>query len=230
MPGVRPRVALTLSRISPLQRASHERYREALERAGADVCPLYPGDPIPGEMDALCLSGGGDIAADRYGATDLDCRDVDPARDALELEVARVALARDIPVLGICRGFQVLNVARGGTLLQDVAGHRPDEREGLVEHRLVTASAGTRLAAACGTAPLTVNSRHHQAVTAATLGRGLMPTAFVDDLVEAFEATDRRWAVGVQWHPERTAEVSPAARRIFDALVLEATRQVSAAR
>ena len=230
MPGVRPRVALTLSRISPLQRASHERYRDALERAGADVRALYPGDAIPDEVDALCLSGGGDIAADRYGAEDLDCRDVDPARDRLELATARVALARDIPVLGICRGFQILNVARGGTLLQDVPGHRPEEREGLVEHREVTVRAGTRLAAACGVAPLTVNSRHHQAVSAATLGRGLLPTVFVDDLVEAFEATDRRWVVGVQWHPERSAEVSPAARGVFDALLLEAARPASAAR
>ena len=44
----------------------------------------------------------------------------------------------------------------------------------------------------------------------------------VDGLVEAFEATDRRWVLGVQWHPERASEVSDGARRIFDAFVEEA--------
>jgi putative glutamine amidotransferase len=230
MTAVRPRIALTLSRPSALQEASHQRYRDALERAGADCVVLHPGDRVPDDVDGLCLSGGGDIEAVRYGEADVACRDVDPERDALELDLARAAIDRDVPVLGICRGFQILNVVRGGTLLQDVAGHRPEEREGLVEHRDVRVREGSRLAAATGSRPLVVNSRHHQAVTEAMLGRGLVPTAMVDDLVEAFEATDRRWVVGVQWHPERTREVSPEALRIFDAFVREAARTTTPAR
>jgi putative glutamine amidotransferase len=230
MTAVRPRIALTLSRSSAFQEVSHKRYRDALEAAGADLVVLHPGDPVPSEVDGVCLSGGGDIDSTRYGAVDVACADVDRERDALEIEVAKSAIERDLPVLGICRGFQILNVVRDGTLVQDVAGHRPDEREGLVEHHNVTVRPGSRLARATGGAPLTVNSRHHQAVTKETIGRGLVATAVVDDLVEAFELTDRRWVVGVQWHPERTSEVSPAARRIFDAFVQEAARTTTAAR
>ena len=229
MRSVRPRIALTLSRRSALQQVTHQRYREALESAGADLIALHPGDPIPDDIDGLCLSGGGDIRADRYGETEVACADVDAERDALELEIARTAVERDLPVLGICRGFQILNVLRGGKLVQDVAGHRPEEREGLIEHHGVAVRPGSRLAAATG-GVLTVNSRHHQAVTAETLGRDLQPTAVVDDLVEAFEATDRTWVVGVQWHPERTNEVSLEARRIFDAFVREAARTRTGAR
>jgi putative glutamine amidotransferase len=58
----------------------------------------------------------------------------------------------------------------------------------------------------------------------------LVATAIVDDLIEAFELVDRRWVVGVQWHPERTNEVSPEARRIFDAFVQEAARTSIASR
>jgi putative glutamine amidotransferase len=58
----------------------------------------------------------------------------------------------------------------------------------------------------------------------------LVATAIVDGLIEAFELVDRRWVVGVQWHPERTAEVSPEARRIFDAFVQEAARTTTASR
>ena len=221
---VRPRIALTLSRPGTLQQASHARYRDALERAGADVVAVHPGDALPENVDGVCLSGGGDIAAARYGADDLACDDVDPARDDLELALARRALDLDLPLLGICRGFQLLNVARGGALLQHVEGHRPADREGLVEHRGLTIDARSRLGAAIGPGPLVVNSRHHQAVTDDTLGRGLVATAFVDALVEAFEATDKRWVVGVQWHPERMNEVSEEARRIFEAFVREGAR------
>jgi putative glutamine amidotransferase len=230
MTRVRPRIALTLSRASALQEASHRRYRDALEGAGADLVALHPGDAIPRDIDGLCLSGGGDVESTRYGTDDVACENVDPERDALEIDIARDAIARDLPVLGICRGFQVLNVVRDGTLVQHVPGHRPEEREGLVEHRAVAVLAGSRLALASGGVPLTVNSRHHQAVTPETLGKGLVATAVVDGLVEAFEAIDRRWVVGVQWHPERTGEVSPEARRIFDAFVREAARTTIPAR
>lgn len=230
MTTMRPRIALTLSRPSELQEASHRRYRDALEGAGADVVVVHPGDAIPTDVDGLCLSGGGDIESSRYGALDMACADVDTDRDALEIEIARAAIARDLPVLGICRGFQVLNVVRGGSLVQDVPGHRPEEREGVVEHRDVTVTPGSRLATATGGVPLSVNSRHHQAVTEETLGRGLVATAVVDGLVEAFELADRRWVVGVQWHPERTSEVSAEARRIFAAFIGEAARTTTASR
>ena len=183
MKTVRPRIALTLSRPTPLHQASHQRYRDALERVGADVVALHPGDAMPEDVDALCLSGGGDIEPSRYGEEDIACSDVDTDRDSLELTLARNAIDRDLPVLGICRGFQILNVAYGGRLLQDVAGHKPEEREGLVEHRDVRVAAGSRLAAAIGSRPLVVNSRHHQAVTREGLGHGLVPTVVVDDLV-----------------------------------------------
>ncbi len=66
--------------------------------------------------------------------------------------------------------------------------------------------------------PRTVLTRHHQAVTADRLGAGLVSTASAGDPIEAFEAPGHRWVVGVQWHPERTAEVDPPAAR-FDAFV-----------
>ncbi|MGH2472581.1 MAG: gamma-glutamyl-gamma-aminobutyrate hydrolase family protein [Candidatus Limnocylindria bacterium] len=227
---MRPRIALTLSRPSALHEASHKRYRDALEGAGADLVVLHPGDVVPYDVDGLCLSGGGDIESARYGEADIACAEVDTDRDALEIEIAKSAIERDLPVLGICRGFQVLNIVRDGSLVQDVPGHRPEEREGLVEHHDVIVQPGSRLARATGGATISVNSRHHQAVTKETLGRGLVATVTIDGLIEAFELAGRRWVVGVQWHPERTNEVSTDARRIFDAFVREAARTTTATR
>jgi putative glutamine amidotransferase len=230
MTNVKPRIALTLARPSAFHGASHQRYRDALEAAGADLVVLHPGDPVPADLDGLCLSGGGDIESARYGEENVACADVDTDRDALEIAIAKAAIERDLPVLGICRGFQILNVVQQGSLVQDVPGHRPEEREGLVEHRDVSVRPGSRLAKATGGAALTVNSRHHQAVTPDTMGQGLVATVVVDGLVEAFELDDKRWVVGVQWHPERTSEVSLEARRIFDAFVQEAARTTTATR
>lgn len=223
----RPRVALTLATpdTEPRRRA-RARYVSALARAGADVIEVLPGDEPPAAFDALCLSGGEDLAPDRYGEADQGCEIVSPERDETELALIARARAMDVPILGICRGFQVLNVAFGGSLVQHLEGHRPADVEGFVQHT-VTPVAGSRLARATTGASHVVNSRHHQAVTADRLAPGLVATASVDGLVEAFEATGHRWVVGIQWHPERTSEVDAAAARIFEALV-RATERVPA--
>ena len=75
-----------------------------------------------------------------------------------------------------------------------------------------------------------MNSSHHQAVTEDVLAPGLVPTVRIDGFVEAFEDPGRRWVVAVQWHPERTAEVSAEATRIFRAFADAASRQPARAR
>jgi putative glutamine amidotransferase len=224
-PGARPRIALTVDVPTERNEPTRRRYRAALERAGATVVEVRPGDHPPGDIDGLLLSGGSDIDPASYGEGNTAARDPDGRRDELELALARSALRDDLPVLGICRGFQLLNVALGGRLVQHVEGHRPADHDGVVQHSDVHVAAGSRLAAAVGTEPLMVNSRHHQAVTFETLAPGLRVTAMVGELVEAFEVPEHGWVVGVQWHPERTAEVSPAALGVFDALVDQASRR-----
>lgn len=220
----RPRIVLTLALPdTEARRSARERYVAALERAGAEVIAVDADGVLPHELDALCVSGGEDMDPRRYGEPDRGCETVSPDRDALELALVATALERDVPILGICRGFQVLNVAFGGSLLQHVEGHRPDAPDGVVSH-VVTPAAGSRLAEATSAAPQRVNSRHHQAVTEDRLGRGLVATARVGDLIEAFESDRHRWVVGVQWHPERTAEVDADAARIFEAFVRVAER------
>ena len=213
------RVLLTLARPGPGQVRRRALYIAALQRAGAEVVPLFPGEEPPDEFDALCLSGGGDVHPRRYGqpidGTETDR--LDEERDELELGLVARAVRQRKPILGICRGFQVLNIALGGGLTRHLEGHRgPD-----VSHEVVVAP-GTLLANACGRGPFRVNSWHHQGVHPRDLARGLRATVVVDDLVEAFDAPHAGWVVGVQWHPERPDEVDPAASRIFDNFVLAA--------
>ena len=129
-------------------------------------------------------------------------------RDRAEIALARRAIELDMPLLGICRGMQVLNIALGGTLHQ----HVPD-LVGNEEHRrrpgtFVGAEHDVRLAPdtvaarAAGEQLHEARSHHHQAVD--RLGEGLVATGIsaIDELVEAIELPDRRFVLGVQWHPE----------------------------
>lgn len=197
--------------------AARLRYIAALETAGAAVRMVAPTDDIPDELDGLCLGGGEDIESWRYGEAETDVKTRDPERDELELTMIRRALERDVPILGICRGFQLLNVALGGKLVQHRDGHRPVGTE-VIRHQ-VTAAPGSKLAGLYGQAPFSVNSRHHQAVTDELLAPGLRATAYVDDLVEAFESTAHRYLVGVQWHPERVKDGIEHPERIFSSFV-----------
>lgn len=226
-----PKVVTTLSvpNGNESRARAREQYVAALADTGFDVLAIDARDAIPHEFDALCLTGGEDIEPSRYGASvDPRTEPPDARRDELEFRLLELARDRDLPVLGICRGFQVINVAYGGTLVQHVAGHRRANAP-IVSH-VASPEAGSKLAAACGSAPHEVNSSHHQVVTAETLARGLMPTVRIDGLIEAFEDPAQRWLVAIQWHPERTAEVSAPARRIFCAFADAASRQPARAR
>jgi putative glutamine amidotransferase len=199
-------------------------YVRALQRAGAIALVLPPDEAAVREpdllldrIDGLLLAGGADIDPSSYGAeAHPETKGTWPDRDAFEVALARRALERDMPVLGICRGMQLINVAMGGTLDQ----HLP-ESIGDGRHRSIAGSFGThrvRLAEgtlACGAAGadgLLVMSHHHQGV--AELGEGLEVSGWSvdDEIVEAIEVPDRRFALGVVWHPEEdeASEIIPA--------------------
>jgi len=231
-----PRIAVTLcGHDAPRCVVARDQYLEAIRRAGAEPIAVRPTDAVPDGFDGLCLSGGGDIDPERYGADNIASTDIDEARDAIELALLERALERDVPVLGVCRGLQLINVHFGGSLEQHHLGHSPkyppagapvaDDPTGAeaVRH-VVTAEAGSKLAAACGDEPFIVNSSHHQVVTADRLASDLVATAHVGELIEALEAPAHRWVVAVQWHPERTAQVSPSATNIFEAFVAAVKR------
>jgi putative glutamine amidotransferase len=74
-------------------------------------------------------------------------------------------------------------------------------------------------------APLPVNSSHHQ--SADVIGDGLRIVARCpqDNIIEALEGTSPdHFVLAVQWHPERSVDDDEHSRRIFRALV-EAARE-----
>jgi putative glutamine amidotransferase len=174
-------------------------------------------------VDGICLLGGGDVAAERYGSKRGDlCKGVRRDRDAVEFALCRWALAEGKPLLAICRGLQVLNVAACGTLIEDIPTLVPRAHEHHIPGtHTVHVQVDSLLARWLGVAPeelssLPVNSRHHQAIR--DLGRGLRVTALAaDEVIEAVEgpADGPTLVVGIQWHPENMAPTNAAMRGLF---------------
>jgi putative glutamine amidotransferase len=201
-------------------------YVRAVERAGGRPLVVPPSDDGLEEtldaLDGVILSGGGDLDPELYGAEPHDETDAPRAeRDAAELRLLEAALDRDMPVLAICRGSQLLNVARGGDLVQhlpETVGHEQHRHEpGSFSDHDVKVEAGSRLGGLLGDrAP--VKSHHHQGY--GRIGSGLREVAWAEDgVVEGLEDVDKRFALGVLWHPEEGEDFA-----LFQGLVDEAQR------
>jgi putative glutamine amidotransferase len=206
-------------------------YADQVQRAGG-IGLLLPPDPHlarePDELldllDGLILAGGSDVDPAAYDQEPHPMTvDTNPERDAFELALAQRAIERDLPFLGICRGMQVLNVACGGTLLQHVPDshghddHRPNPGSFDGSDHLVRLEDGSLAARAAGEATHNTLGHHHQAVD--RVGEGLVVTGWsdLDELPEAIELPDRRYVLGVQWHPE-----ADETSRLIGSLVEEA--------
>jgi len=195
-------------------------YEAALRQAGVEPLFISPSDPPPATFSGLLLMGGSDVNPALYGeAHHPETGPSDDARDRLELALIEDAVRRDVPILAICRGAQILNVQHGGTLVQHLAAtarHRVKaENPGKVIHS-VEVERGSRLASIVGEpSSLDVNSRHHQAIARA--GHELRITARdpEDGTIEAVERTDRRFVIGVQWHPENQANRDVRQAKLF---------------
>ena len=201
-------------------------YVRAVEHAGGRPIVIPPSEEALDEtlaaLDGVIFSGGSDLDPGLYGAephaeTDSPRRE----RDAAELRLLQAALDRDMPVLAICRGSQLLNVARGGDLVQhlpEVVGHERHKHEpGAFSDHAVSLAEDSKLGELLGGhAP--VKSHHHQGM--GRIGDGLREVAWAEDgLVEGLEDPDKRFALGVLWHPEEGEDFA-----LFKGLVDEARR------
>lgn len=199
--------------------AIRQNYMSCLAEAGALPLALPHlvelADDYLDMCDGVVITGGAfDVPPSMFGEEiRTDTIRLKPTRTAFETAILRGALARDMPVLGICGGHQLLAVLAGGTLVQ----HIPDEIQNPLEHSVSenTENAGGRawathtikinpeskLAQLLGVEGQRVNSSHHQSVR--TVKEPMQISAVAEDgVVEAIELTDKKFAIGVQWHPE----------------------------
>lgn len=213
------------------------RYMKAIEDAGGIpvVLPLLSNKDawrqVVAHVHGLLITGSGsDLAPELYGERQRHkFARMSHERAAMELKIAKVAYETNVPTLGICGGMQSINVALGGTLYQDIAAQLNTPLDHLPAYSATKTTHAVQIAPRsllrriAGKARMDVNSSHHQSVK--KVAPNLIQTAVAPDgVIEAIEAPDRSFLLGVQWHPEFLYERDPIQRRLFSALIRAARK------
>jgi putative glutamine amidotransferase len=197
--------------------------------------------------DGILLPGSpADVDPTLYGADrDPASAPADAAREAVDYLLLDHAEKHGKPVLGICFGVQSLNVWRGGSLIQDLTplpvNHSAGSNVAIAHTALVAPDSILASLLTPEEAPeldgflrLPINTSHHQSVAAPGAGLRIVARCPDDGVIEAVEIDPDdsmfhvehrqrpQFLLGVQWHPERSFEISAASRSLFQHLVAEA--------
>lgn len=210
-------------------------YAESIVRAGG-LPVLLPSDEAVGQeaeyaaaVDGILFAGGGDLHPRYFGEEPFEgfeSGSILPQRDSFEIRLYQEAEKRRLPMLGICRGIQVMAAAAGGSIYQDIdTGMKRAQRirhmqkaPDWCETHTVKLVAGTKLAGIYGTEQIMTNSFHHQAVKRAPEGYRVNAWS-LDGVIEGMESVSLAFCIGVQWHPERTADRDTRTAELFRTLV-----------
>jgi putative glutamine amidotransferase len=167
---------------------------------------------------ALVLTGGDDPHMEEFGhPTHSAAKPMHPQRQRYELALLRhlAVTSPHTPVLGICLGMQLIALDAGASLNQ----HLPDTHATAGDHRGTHEIIPVQSLPSFKLAPGAVLSHHHQAV--ADPGPLAVLARAHDGVIEAVADPQRRFFVGVQWHPERT-DTPALGRGLFEQLLAAA--------
>ncbi len=176
--------------------------------------PFHPGAQILKKVDGLIISGGSIYQLDRSGILTSPNNMEEYKRPIFEMALLERAKKIDLPVLGICYGGHLLNIFQGGTLKWLPKHHEPGMPHHMGKEHKVLIKDGTLLYNIIKKKEMVVYSSHRQAID--KVGKGLVVSATSEDgVIEAIELSDRRFFLGVQWHPE----VDPVTPHLFQRFV-----------
>jgi putative glutamine amidotransferase len=202
---------------------------------------------LAASCDGILLPGSpADVDPALYGADrDPATATADPARETVDYALLDHAAKFSKPVLGVCYGIQSLNVWSGGSLIQDLTplpvNHEAGSKVAIAHTALIAPDSLLATLLTPEEAPtkdgflrLPVNTSHHQSVAAPGEGLRIVARCPDDGVIEAVEVdpddsvfhvehpAPQQFLLGVQWHPERSYDISPASRALFHRLVTEA--------
>ena len=219
----------------PRKIGTYVTYHEAIIASGGIPLLLPPLpesdlDFVLDKLDGVMLIGGDDYSPSLYGEEPYPTIALmDAQREAFDLALIRHLMKRpQMPVLGLCAGEQLMNIVFGGSLIQNI---KTDVPQSAVKHvgeagwkvkdwHEVQFESGSKLIDIYKKQRLNVPTAHNQGVK--VVGKGLKASAFTDDgVVEAVEAVDYNFMIGVEWHPERDLAGNKA---LFDAFIAAAQK------
>lgn len=195
---------------------------------GATPLQVRPEDNVDkNSYDGIVITGGHDVDPVLYAAEPEVEPKYDSQRDEFESDLIDHAVANDLPMLTICRGAQLLNIRCGGNLFQDLSSKRKrtSKRRSIFPFKTLQTKPDSLVAKIMGCTNCKINTLHNQAID--NLGDGLVIVGRdQDDIVQAIEAPDATFRIGVQWHPEFLIYLGRQ-RALFAALIAAAKQRNS---
>lgn len=118
-----------------------------------------------------------------------------------EIEIAKKCIEYNIPIIGICAGFNNILRALGTDVIEDKTNshnfYKMDYR-----HK-ITIEKNSMLYKFIGKEELNVNSIHSMIAPVENVKTIAKITSYSEDgLVESFEVENKKFVIGVKWHPE----------------------------
>lgn len=121
--------------------------------------------------------------------------------NSYEREIIKICLEKDLPLLCICCGFNNMVRELGGTLFEEEADVHSKYGIQLVHE--VILKQDSKLFEIMGNEKIIVNSIHRKVTSPEFVKNcnivGICP---IDNTVEAIEVPNKKFAIGVKWHPE----------------------------
>lgn len=147
--------------------------------------------------DGIILQGGNDISI-------------------IDIPIVKYCYKKDIPILGICLGMQMIGLSFEGTVNDFTIKFHSNKKNKYVHS--VYLNNFSKLYKIVGSKHILVNSRHKSYINKTNL---IISGISNDGYIESIEKNNKRFFIGVQWHPETTFEYDIVSQKIFKAFILE---------
>ena len=128
-----------------------------------------------------------------------------------DLDALKYAYEINKPVLGICLGMQLMGLLFDG-VLTDIKNHKKK----LQYAHSVRVNENSKLYNILKTSYIKVNSRHKSVIKNTKLKVVGLSN---DGYIEALEATNKKFFIGVQWHPENMVNYDSKHEKIFKSFI-----------
>ncbi len=128
--------------------------------------------------------------------------------EEFDFEVIKYLYEIDKPVLGICLGMQLIALSFGGTMI-DIKNHKTKLK---YSHKIKIKKEST-LYNIFKNEVINVNSRHKSTVKGTSINISAISE---DGVIEAIEAKDKKFFIGMQWHPESMIDYDDKQNKVFE--------------